>query len=195
MNGQREQSKALPAYFYRDPAVAYERIEASTCQGCTFVLNNRLLGSLIQNCAKGKNFGVRCKQYREEGVPIMKAPKPTVDDDGYAWVEEYLRTWARYQRYPGLQLSAPSRAPGFLSDITGGYRDEEEPDIVGWDRALQIIEAVLSGCSEIERCVLNHKHLHAVWRFRESANVDEVYLRVRKKIGDKLKANAFTGKE
>jgi hypothetical protein len=33
----REKSNALPAVCYGDPAIAYERKEASTCKGCIHV--------------------------------------------------------------------------------------------------------------------------------------------------------------
>jgi hypothetical protein len=63
MEDMREKSHALPAVYYGDPAIAYERKEASTCKGCIHV--GKELGRMY--CAKGmKTYPARCrKHYRE----------------------------------------------------------------------------------------------------------------------------------
>jgi thymidine kinase len=58
-----EKSKALPAVCYGDPAIAFERKEASTCNGRIHV--GQAFGRTY--CDKGmKSYPARCrKHYRE----------------------------------------------------------------------------------------------------------------------------------
>jgi len=123
-------------------------------------------------------------------VIVAKQHQPEIADDGFEWVERFLGTWAHWMRHPGLRLGAPSRSPGFMSDITGGYRDSgEEAEIVGHDRAIQVIEATLDGFSPVERASVMHVHLYAVFRFRHP--VDQIYRSARMKIGIRLRAHDF----
>lgn len=117
--------------------------------------------------------------------------QPEIADDGFEWVERYLGTWAHWMRHPGLKLGPPKRTPGFLSDITGGYRDHvEDAEIAGHDRAIQVIEATLDGFSPVERAAVMHIHLYAVFRFARP--IEQIYQSARQKIGVKLKANDFS---
>ena len=61
-----EMSASLPAWAWKDPARAYERTEAATCQGCIYLFSYHIAGSVAPSCAKGRIVGVKCKAYREE---------------------------------------------------------------------------------------------------------------------------------
>lgn len=68
--GKEEMSANLPAFMWRDPAEAYERLEAGTCQGCALIVRYRFdrIGyepETIEACAKGRPFGKKCKHYVE----------------------------------------------------------------------------------------------------------------------------------
>jgi hypothetical protein len=64
VEAMREKSHALPAVCYGDPAIAYERKEASTCKGCIHV--GKALGRMY--CTKGmKTYPARCKNHYRQG--------------------------------------------------------------------------------------------------------------------------------
>lgn len=63
-------SAELEQFMWRDPAKAYERLEAGTCQGCGWIVHHDItrIGyekELLEACAKGRLFGKRCKLYLE----------------------------------------------------------------------------------------------------------------------------------
>lgn len=56
-----ERSTALPRGMYRDPAEVVVFAESKTCAGCVFVM----VAFNSAYCDKGKQYGKRCKYYRE----------------------------------------------------------------------------------------------------------------------------------
>ena len=113
-----------------------------------------------------------------------------IADDGWAWVEIWLDRWARWMRGRAVHLEAPSRSPGFLTDISGGYRDAEElAELAGHAKACDIIEATLDDLAPAERAAVWNIHLHAVYRLR--VPLLEAYARARQAIGQRLRAHAF----
>ena len=120
----------------------------------------------------------------------MSAAQPEIEDDGFAWVEPFLDTWARWMRHPALKLGAPSRTPAFMGEIRDGYGDpDEHHELAGRDRAIEVIESTLDECAPIERAAVMHVKLWAVFRFR--APVEAIYLSARQRIGIRLRANDF----
>ena len=116
--------------------------------------------------------------------------RPTIKDDGFAWVERYMDVWARWMRHPGLRLSAPSRTPAFMGEVRDGYGDPEEiHELAGQDRAIQVIEATLDCCSPKEKAAVMHVCLQAEYPYFYPVGV--AYCDARQKIGVRLRANDF----
>ncbi len=117
------------------------------------------------------------------------------EDDGYAWVEEFLRMWAQDQRRERVpaQLSVPRQSAGSIGGGYGGYsKPAEEWQEQADHRAIAVIDAAIEGLAYAEQCAINKFHMigGAVFRFhRETAEV--VYARARMKIGIRLRANDF----
>lgn len=77
-----------------------------------------------------------------------------------------------------------------MGEVRDGYGDPEEiHELAGQDRAIQVIESTLYGCTPIERDAVMHIWLYAVFKYRVSA--ENIYLNARQKIAVRLRANDF----
>lgn len=60
----KERSRALPHFYYGDPADVAERLQAQSCHGCSH--SHRAYGR--EWCDKGRPHGKKCRFYKLKDV-------------------------------------------------------------------------------------------------------------------------------
>jgi hypothetical protein len=109
-------------------------------------------------------------------MKIQTLPKELADDR----LDELLSLWARSFDNRGAlrELTYPDTACGCVG---GGYSQS-------WDdlwsakelREIEVVDAAVESLPPTQRCAVEHKHLYAVFRFREP--VDLIYGRARQTL-------------
>lgn len=105
----------------------------------------------------------------------MNAPcLPKQLEDGR--LDELLDLWAAWMRSTShlRELWYPDGACGCVG---GGYSQSFEDMVIAADqRAAEAVDACIESLTSVQRCAVLHKHLYAVFRFRDLENA---YLEAR----------------
>ncbi len=112
----------------------------------------------------------------------------TMTDDRLDW---HFANWATWQRAEyTIAHGYPSQASSGMGK-THRQRFDEQVTVAD-QRCAKAVEALLDGCTALERNAVHHLHLYAVFRFpRLGQCVEEAYSRAREHVRNGLLARGI----